>query len=209
MIDPILLASVIMAIVCACLDYKSTCLLRSLASEQVTIMEINPAVGNAGWKPRAFLLYAIHIELIFILGFYCLPLGTLFAGFTIGKALVSAVYNIIQYLEIQKHKAEIVAKKVADALAATGGEIYGGNECRSCGVSLKQFPAMYPNQDCPTKEEIEAEKRGERTRWTEYREKDKEGIGDGSGREAEGSNIQVREKDGQAPGNQDNDKAQP
>lgn len=29
-----------------------------------------------------------------------------------------------------------------------------GNRCANCGVDLEKFPALFPNQRCPTKEEI-------------------------------------------------------
>ena len=42
-------------------------------------------------------------------------------------------------------------------------------KCANCGRDLKRYPALYPNQECPTRLEIILDRLGLPTRWKRYR----------------------------------------
>jgi hypothetical protein len=44
-------------------------------------------------------------------------------------------------------------------------------KCPNCGRDLRRYPALYPNQQCPTTMEAILDRLGFPTRWEEYRER--------------------------------------
>jgi len=41
--------------------------------------------------------------------------------------------------------------------------------CPNCGRDLNRYPALYPNQKCPTLREVIKDMFGFRTKWRRYR----------------------------------------
>jgi len=49
-------------------------------------------------------------------------------------------------------------------------------KCANCGRDLDRYPALYPNQKCPTLVEIIKDMLGIHTRWKQYRRVLNEGV---------------------------------
>ena len=49
-------------------------------------------------------------------------------------------------------------------------------KCANCGRDLDRYPALYPNQKCPTLVEIIKDMLGIHTRWKQYRRVLNEGL---------------------------------
>jgi len=82
-------------IVCGLLDFYTTYKIKSTGGS-----EWNPIIGNSRfWIVNFMLMITIAVEISLVLGVWQLCIGTLFAGYNIGRFLVCAAINFNNYSE--------------------------------------------------------------------------------------------------------------